>query len=146
MKSVGRRLWSSAAVTIFNTNKQAAATMCSAAEAMKLLLGGALGVELVTALLEAKTGEQIEKERAGSVLSWVTGGMLDGSGSGGGGGGGGGGARAGCTSESARTAIMTTAYFALLCVTAAGTITHPLTPHTVNPPQLVDRFKKRRLS
>ena len=45
-----------AAVAIFNTNKQAAATMCSAAEAMKLLLGGALGVELVTALLEAKTG------------------------------------------------------------------------------------------
>lgn len=107
-----------AAVTVFNTNKQAAATMCSAAEAMKLMLGGTLGVELVTALLEAKTTEQIEKERGGGVLSWFTGGILEAIF---GGGGGGASNRAGCTSESARTAIMTTAYFALLCVTAVPT-------------------------
>ena len=106
-----------AAVTIFNTNKQAAATMCSAAEAMKLLLGGALGVELVTALLEAKTAEQIEKERSNGVLSWISGGLITGEGVAGKGTG----SRGGCTSESARTAIMTTAYFALLCVTAVPT-------------------------
>lgn len=104
----------SAAVGIYQTNKQAAATMCSAAEAIKLLLGGSLGVELATALLEAKTEEQLKKERAESLLSWITGGLL-------GGGSPEGGDRAGCTSESARAAIMTTAYFALLCITAVPT-------------------------
>lgn len=102
-----------AAVNIFNTNKQAAATMCSAAEAMKLLLGGALGVELVTALLESKTEEQIEKERSGGILGFITGGLLTGVTSK---------ERPGCTSEDARVAITTTAYFALLCVTAVPSV------------------------
>jgi hypothetical protein len=48
------------------------------------------------------------------MLLWVTGGLLSGAAAAAGG-------RAGCTSESARVAIMTTCYFALLCVTAVPT-------------------------